>query len=146
MMTKNTNLIWLFAFVLNACSAINETNGYTPSGVLIEKLRPGVHDRESVSSLLGSPTSISKFKAETWLYVSRSSERIAFFQEKIKEQSVLKVNFDDNGILRNFSRYHLQDGKKITLIKQKTPAKGKKLTIFQQLFGNIGRFSNREAE
>ena len=123
---------------------MQSSHGFVPDEELIGKLRPGVHDRDSVSSLLGSPTSIADFNGETWLYVKRETERVAFFNEKVLEQAVLAVRFDKDGLLKGIDRYTLEDGKTLELVERTTATRGREMTVVEQLFGNIGRFSNQE--
>ena len=125
------------------CSPMQSSHGYIPDDALVAKLRPGVHDRDSVTSLFGSPTSIANFNGETWLYVKQESEHIAFFDEKILEQDVLAVHFNKAGVVSEIQRYAMADGKALVLVERKTPTRGKEMTVLEQLFGNIGRFSSK---
>lgn len=129
--------------VLLGCSPMQNSHGYVPDDELVAKLRPGVHDRDSVVSLFGSPTSIAKFNGETWLYVKREAEHIAFFDDDILEQAVLAVHFDAAGVFRDVKRYVKADGENLVPVERKTPTRGKEITVLEQLFGNIGRFSNQ---
>lgn len=125
-----------------ACSPMKSSNGYIPDKELVEKVRPGVHDRDSIAELLGSPTSVAQFKPEVWYYVKREAEQLAFLPEKVTMQSVVAVKFDEAGIVTDVHHYDLEDGKDIELVDRVTPTRGKELTFLGQLFGNIGRFSN----
>jgi len=127
---------------LAGCSPMQSSHGYVPDAELVEKLRPGVHDRESVTSLFGSPTSVANFNGETWLYVKQKSEHIAFFDETLTDQAVLAVKFNKAGVVSGIKRYAMVDGKTVDLVERKTLTRGKELTVIEQLFGNIGRFSN----
>ena len=129
---------------ISACSPITRTSGYFPDAELVEKVRPGVHDKDSIATLLGSPTSVADFNGETWYYVYRKSERIAVFEEKITEQRVLAVQFDDIGVVSGIERYDLEDARTIVAVERVTPTRGKEFTLLEQLFGNFGRFSNKE--
>ena len=102
-----------------------------------------MHDRDSVTSLFGSPTSIANFNGETWLYVKQESERIAFFDEEFLEQAVLAVHFDKAGLVQNIQRYALADRKVVVPVKRISPTRGTEMTVLEQLFGNIGRFSGQ---
>ena len=128
--------------VLSSCSPMKSSNGYVPDTELVDKVRPGVHDRESIIELLGSPTSVAQFTPEVWYYVKREAEQLAFLPEKVTEQSVVAVKFDEAGIVTDIRRYGLEDGKEIELVERVTPTRGKELTFIGQLFGNVGRFSN----
>ena len=129
---------------LLGCSPIQSSHGYIPDDQLVAKVRPGVHDRDSVTSLFGSPTSIANFNGETWLYVKQESERIAFFDEEFLEQAVLAVHFDKAGLVQNIQRYALADRKVVVPVKRVSPTRGTEMTVLEQLFGNIGRFSGQE--
>ncbi|MDP6022320.1 MAG: outer membrane protein assembly factor BamE [Alphaproteobacteria bacterium] len=127
---------------LAGCSPMQSSHGYVPDAELVEKLRPGVHDRDSVTSLFGSPTSVANFNGEIWLYVKQESEHIAFFDETLTDQTVLAIKFDKAGVVSGIKHYALADGKTVDLVQRKTLTKGKELTVIGQLFGNVGRFSN----
>jgi len=125
------------------CSPMHSSHGYIPDEELVAKLRPGVHDRDSVTSLFGSPSSVAQFNGETWLYVKRESEHIAFFDEKIMEQDVLAIRFNKAGVVSGVKRYAMADGKVLTPVERKTPTRGKEMTVLEQLFGNVGRFTGQ---
>jgi outer membrane protein assembly factor BamE (lipoprotein component of BamABCDE complex) len=130
------------ALVLASCSAIESTHGYVPEQDLVERVRPGVHDKDSIAQLLGTPTASTTYGHEAWFYIAKKSERLAFFEEETIEQQVLAVYFDDKGIVENIKSYDLKDAEQIALVERETTTRGKELTIMQQLFGNIGRFTN----
>ena len=129
---------------LLGCSPIHNSNGYIPDDETVAKVRPGVHDRDSVTSLFGSPGTIANFNGETWLYVKQESEHIAFFDKDVLEQTVLAVHFNKAGVVKNIQRYSLADGKAVEPVERISPTRGKELTVLEQLFGNIGRFSGQE--
>ncbi|MDA1100372.1 MAG: outer membrane protein assembly factor BamE [Proteobacteria bacterium] len=129
--------------VLLGCSPMLSSHGYIPDNELVAKLRPGVHDRDSVTSLFGSPTSIANFNGETWLYMKQESKQVAFFDEQTLVQDVLAVHFNKSGVVSDIQRFALADGKVLVLVERKTPTRGKEMTVVEQLFGNIGRFSNK---
>jgi outer membrane protein assembly factor BamE (lipoprotein component of BamABCDE complex) len=128
---------------LLGCSPMHNSHGFIPDQELVDKLRPGVHDRDSVTALFGSPATVADFNGETWLYVKRESEQIAFFEEKLLNQDVLAVHFDKDGLLTDIRRYSMADGKILALVERKTPTRGREITVIEQLFGNIGRFSSQ---
>ena len=129
---------------LLGCSSIQSSHGYIPDNELVAKVRPGVHDRDSVTSLLGSPTSIANFNGETWLYVKQETKRIAFFDGEILDQDVLAVHFDKAGLVQNLQRYGLADRKVVVPVERVSPTRGKEVTVLAQFFGNIGRFSGQD--
>lgn len=124
-----------------ACAPMKETRGYVPDDVLLGELRPGVHDKNSVASLLGSPSSVATFDSATWYYITRKTEQLAFFAEEVVDQQVVAVDFDDEGVLTGMRRFTLDDANDVQLVERQTPSRGKELTLLQQIFGNIGRFT-----
>jgi len=136
------SLAVLAVAALLGCSPMHSSHGFIPDQDLVDKLRPGVHDRDSVTSLFGSPTTVADFNGETWLYVKREAEQIAFFEEKLLDQDVLAVHFDKDGLLTGIKHYTIADGKSLILVERTTPTRGREITVIEQLFGNIGRFSN----
>ncbi len=131
---------------LGSCSPIHNSHGFIPDDEIVAKLRPGVHDRDSVTSLFGSPSSVADFNGETWLYVKRESAHIAFFEEEVLDQAVLAVRFDKNGLVTSVERFAMADAKTLVTVERKTPTRGREITVIEQLFGNIGRFSNQGAK
>jgi outer membrane protein assembly factor BamE (lipoprotein component of BamABCDE complex) len=125
----------------SACTPIKESHGYTPDQEVVEKVKPGVHDRNSVKRILGAPTSIANFKDESWFYIAKKTERLAFFAEEVTDQQVVAVFFDDKGIVREVKRYTLEDAKAIDPVSRETATRGKEMTVMEQLFSNLGRFT-----
>lgn len=120
---------------------MRETRGYVPDEVLLGELKPGVHDKNSVASLLGSPSSVGTFDSATWYYITRKTEQMAFFAETVTDQQVVAIDFDDKGVLTGLRRFTLADANDVQFVERVTPSRGKELTVLQQFFGNIGRFS-----
>ena len=128
-----------------ACAPIVEVHGFIPDDELVQQIKPGQHDRLYVEELLGSPSSVANFDGETWYYITRRTETLAFFEPEIKDQRVLAVVFDlATGTVSKVDSYGLDDGRLIELVERQTPTLGKELGFFEQLFGNIGRFSGSQ--
>jgi len=141
-----TGLLFAAGLVLSlsACAAQQETRGYVPDEDRIAEVVKGVHDRNSVERLLGSPSAVSTFENSTWYYITRKTEKVAFFDEEVTDQQVVAVVFDDAGIVSDIRRYTLEDGQEVALVDRETPTRGRELTILEQLLGNLGRFSPRD--
>lgn len=130
------------SLVCASCSSIEQSHGYMPEPELVEKVQPGVHDKDSIAILLGTPTTVTNFRSESWYYIAKRSERLAFFEEETVEQKILAIHFNDKGIVEEVKTYSLDDAEQIALVERETATRGKELTVMQQLFGNIGRFTN----
>ncbi|UCH72793.1 MAG: outer membrane protein assembly factor BamE [Rhodospirillales bacterium] len=103
---------------------------------------PGVHGKEDVRSAMGSPSVVSTFDENTWYYIGRQTERYAFFKRKTVDQQVVIVRYGEDGRVDRISTLDESDGREIDLVERETPSAGRKLGLFEQLFGNIGRFSS----
>lgn len=137
-----TAVAGLGLLALGACSSGLNTHGNLPDKELVEDIQPGVHSREDVLDILGSPSAISTFQDNRWYYIGSRSETVAFFDRDILERNVLVVSFQEDGLVGDKQVYNLKDGQDVDPVARVTPTEGKKLTILQQLFGNVGRFGN----
>lgn len=129
-----------------ACEPRYATRGNIPSQELISVVVPGVHGREDVRSVLGSPSVVSTFDDDVWYYIGRRTEQYAFFRRKTVEQQVLIIRYGGDGRVDKISRLDKSHGREIALVERETPSAGRKLGLFEQLFGNIGRFSGQGSE
>ncbi len=132
----------LGAAVLSACSPIKRTHGYTPRAEELQSVRTGLDNRETVLKKLGRPSSIGTFDSTEWYYISQQTEAVAFYAPEIVDRTVVTISFDERGAVQEIGRYGLEDGKIIDLVRRTTPTAGRRLTILQQIFGNIGRFNS----
>jgi outer membrane protein assembly factor BamE (lipoprotein component of BamABCDE complex) len=137
-------LAGLLASGLVACAPQVDTRGNLPDPETVLEVQPGVHDRDQVATILGSPSTVATFEDDTWYYISRRTEKIAFFEPEVVDQQVLVVKFGQDGLVADMAVYGVEDGQVIEPVERTTPTSGRELTILQQLFGNIGRFNTGE--
>lgn len=130
------------AFLLGGCTPTITQHGYVPNEDRIASIRTALDDRESIRAKLGSPSTLTAFGDETWLYVSRRVEEFAFYSPKVLEQQVVSINFNDRGFVQEVRRLSLEDGRLIDPVTRETPTLGRELGVFEQLFGNLGRFNS----
>ncbi|TDP47942.1 outer membrane protein assembly factor BamE [Zavarzinia compransoris] len=131
----------LAALAIGACTPIVDDRGWRPDETAVSAIRPGVDNKESVARLLGTPSTVSNFDDRAWYYISARTERIAFQRDSVTNQAVLIVSFDAAGNVTEVSRLDQADGKEVAMNPDKTATLGNELTIWQQLFGNLGRFN-----
>ena len=112
---------------------------------LLAAIRPGVSSKEEVARLLGSPSAAGTFDDRVWYYVTQRVEKASFFQNRLVDQKVVAIRFDDRGIVQAIDERGLEQARAIRPVRDKTPTRGSELTLVQQLIGNIGRF-NRSGE
>ena len=131
----------LVVVLLASCISRVETRGNLPDPERLAEIQPGSHSRDEVVEILGSPTSTAFLDGETWYYISEKTETVAFLAPEITERKVLVVQFDSEGVVSGVNTLGVEDGRQVELVDRKTPTAGKKLTVMQQLFGNVGRFA-----
>ncbi len=126
------------ALAITACSARTANRGNAVDPVSLAEVQPGVHDRNAVERILGSPSSVAAFDSNVWYYISKRTESIAFFTPDVLEQQVVAVTFDQSGLVEEVSQFTYEDGEEVELVDRETPTRGKELTIVRQLLGTLG--------
>ncbi len=126
---------------LGACTSGLNTHGDLPDQEVVEGIQLGVHSQEDVLGMLGSPSTVSTFEDNRWYYIGSRSETVAFFEPDVLERNVLVVSFSEDGRVDEKKVYTLNDSRDVDPVDRVTPTEGKKLSVIQQLFGNVGRFS-----
>ena len=121
------------------CTRIRDHKGYVVDSTLIDTVRPGVDNRESVAKTLGNPTLQSQFDGGSdWYYLARDTRQLAFSNPKPTSQMLMTVKFDSTGNVTGVSKSGLERVASISPAGGKTPTLGRNRSFFQELFGNIG--------
>lgn len=128
------------AGAIAGCSPVLETRGYLPDETALSHLKVGEMDKADVAGLLGTPSSTDPFSDDTWIYVTRKTQKYAFFTPSTVEQNVLVLHFAETGKVNEVNKYTLADGKIIDPVSRTTPAPGRELSLIEQLIGNVGKF------
>lgn len=126
---------------LAACAPTVNQRGNLPEPEKLAEIKPGVTNKDAVSHLLGSPSTVSTFNDKTWYYISRKTEQVSFLSPDLLDQQVVAVAFDDSGVVREIQHLGLGDGRTVDPSTRVTPSAGRELGLFEQLIGNVGRFS-----
>ncbi len=125
---------------LSACAPRVAQRGAMPDIDAIAAITPNKTTKSEVERNLGSPSSINMYGEETWMYVGETTETLAFLEHEVNERSVVLVTFDKNGVVTDVSSHGLDAARSIQPVERKTPTVGKKMTVIEQLMGNINRF------
>lgn len=114
-------------------------HGYVISSTALEQVPIG-SSREQVMIALGSPSTTANFGGEVFYYISQTRRKtVAFLPEKVVDQSVLAVYFDDGQAVKQIADYGLKDGKVFDFVTKTTPTGGVDESFLQQIIsGGIG--------
>ncbi len=88
---------------------------------------------------MGRPTFVSQFGPERWYCISRSTRQYGFSNPRPEAQMSFMVEFDKAGnVAKMTNDYTLTNVARINPAADKTPTLGRKRSIFNEIFGNIG--------
>jgi outer membrane protein assembly factor BamE (lipoprotein component of BamABCDE complex) len=94
---------------------------------------------EQVLQTLGTPSTVSTVGNKSWYYISQVSRRpVLFLGERVVDQRVTAVYFNNNLKVERVALYGLQDGKIFDFVSRTTPAGGGDLNFVSQLFRGLG--------
>ncbi len=134
----------LGAAVLAGCAVKETQHGHQlPQGIVAALQAPNL-SQDQVIQLLGTPSSESAFDPGVWYYISEVYQGVAFFQPEVVDRKLLILRFDAERKLESISTLSKTDGKEVTLVARETPTEGHKLTLLEQLLGNLGRFKSSD--
>lgn len=122
----------------SACTPLRSHQGYIVDADLVNSVRPGVDNRQSVLATLGSPSFAAQFNQGDWYYVARDSRNYAFNSPKVREQIVLQISFDPQGNVTAIRKSGAEQVAAVDPYGKTTPTLGRERGFFQDLFGNIG--------
>lgn len=130
----------LCTFLLGCAQSI-VTQGNMLDEDRIKKVTIGESTREDVAAILGSPSAVGTFNDAHWYYIGRQSQKTAFFDPSIKDQQIIMVSFNDDGVVTEVKKSGLEDVKDISPVARSTPTSGQEVTVMKQLLGNVGKFN-----
>ena len=132
------SVVVALAAALPGCSRIQQNAGYRVDESLVAAIQPGVDNKDSVAKTLGRPTFTGEFSDRDWYYISRNSSQLAFMSPRAKEQSIIRISFDAKNNVTKIDRRGLEQTASISPVGDKTPTLGRKTSLLEDLFGNIG--------
>jgi outer membrane protein assembly factor BamE (lipoprotein component of BamABCDE complex) len=142
--SKQTSIALTLALALaiGACAPRVSIRGNLPREEQLVKVVVGEQKRDEVAEILGTPSTLGTFDDKVWYYISRKTEKFAFLDEKIVDQQVVAIYFNDNDVVQAIHHYNKDDLRQVGMVDRTTPTAGKDLSILDQLIGNLGRFGN----
>ncbi|MBV9758302.1 MAG: outer membrane protein assembly factor BamE [Alphaproteobacteria bacterium] len=105
----------------------------------LKQLVPGTSTRADVTAAIGSPTMKASFNDNRWIYIGEVTQNRIASKPAVVAQRVVVLSFDDQGVLRDIQRLTKRDSLPVDVVGRTTPSPGAHASLFQQLFGNVGR-------
>ncbi len=129
---------------LTACAPTLNTRGNFLEPTRLQGFTNGVTSQQEITQKLGSPTATDPFNKNTWFYIGEKTETKAFFMPDVTARRVIKVEFDDTGMLKNMAEVDEKSGKDVAMVGKTTQSGGQKMNVFQQFISNLGKFNTNQ--
>jgi outer membrane protein assembly factor BamE (lipoprotein component of BamABCDE complex) len=129
---------------ITGCAPKIDIRGNLPDPDILSEIKTGDHSRLEVKEILGTPSSVTMFDQERWLYISERTETLAFLEPVVKERKVLIFSFNKEGIVSKIEILDAESGKKIQPVPRITATSGSEYGFIEQIFGNMGRFNGSD--
>ncbi len=113
-------------------------HGYVVSPTALEQVPVG-SSRDQVLIALGSPSTAAHYSGEeVFYYISQTRKRrAAFLPDRVVDQRVVAVYFDQESEVRQIADYGLKDGKVFDFISRTTPTGGRDSNFLQQVLSGV---------
>lgn len=129
---------------LSACTPIIHTQGLDPEVIKTDQIKIGIHTKDQIIELLGTPTSKSAFDENTWYYISKQKAQEAFFRPEIIQQKALVISFNNQGIVNAVDYHDTIPEKELIPSQNKTLTAGHETTLTREIFSNLGRMNTKK--
>lgn len=127
-------------FALNGCVAVRSSHGYVlERGEADLQANVGLDTKDSVLARYGEPSMTGTFDDSTWYYMASFDQARAFFRPKTQRREIVAFHFDEKEVVAKVDRYDLSDGMDVKMLARATPTRGKELSFWEQLLGNVGQ-------
>ena len=134
-------------FGLSACGAgtLESNHGFAPTDAELDEIAVGIDTQDTVSTVVGPPSTSGAIRDEAWYYVASTFESRLYFKPKEVSREVVAISFDDEGVVQNIERFGLEDGQVVVLNRRVTDDNIQGISFLRQLLGNIGNFNPADA-
>lgn len=132
------------ALLLAACSLFippSVVRGNKVDADELKQLVPGTTTQADATSLLGSPTAKGSFDPNSWFYISELTRPVIGGTQGVEQQAVVMLTFNSQGVLQQVQTLNQRDALSVPIVSRTTPSPGTEAGFFQQLLGNVGRFT-----
>jgi len=134
--------IILVSFILSNCSIkpVIKHHGVPFLEKKQESLIVNISNKNDIRSILGNPSTTSKFDNDVWIYIERKQTQSKIRnlgKMKIFKNDVLVLEIDNYGVLKKKEFYNKEDMKKITIVKETTEAGFKRNSFIYEFMSSM---------
>lgn len=132
------------ALTLAGCGLFSAPLNYRGQSVTQDQLKqlvPGTTTEADVTALLGTPTSRGLFDENRWSYMGQVTQARIGRYPGVRAQDVVVLTFNDAGVLEKVQHLNQKEAVQVGMAGGATPSPGGSASFFQQLIGNVGRYS-----
>ncbi len=133
----------LLLMILSSCTSHKYSNGYLVDPENLAKIKQRKTPEDEVKNLLGNPVTTSLYGEKKYFYMKREYEQKLFFAPKLIKQEVLAISFDNSGLVSKIEKFGTNDAIEIKYDPLTTPFEGNKISPFEQILSNFGKFSSQ---
>lgn len=131
--------VLVLSAVVAACAPVYRNHGYVPAEEDLAQVEIGKDTRETLGQKIGRPSTSGLLNDVGWFYVQSRFKTVGPREPQEIDRQVVAVTFSDKGVVENFARYGLEDGRVVELSRRVTQPNVKGLSFIQQLLGSFGR-------
>ena len=139
------SLLFIYCIIiLYSCAPINKQHGYlledmATSEDQIEQFDLGIAKESDILISLGSPSIEISDINNIWIYLISVKEKNIFEKDDIVFQSIIRFEFDNNGVLLSKNLINEKDGKEISFSRDKTSVASDNYGITEQILESFTR-------
>ncbi len=121
------------AILLAGCSPEVEHRGYMPKPGAFDQISAGMSKME-VEGIMGTPSTTAsvQYKGDSYYYISQITTSKAFLTSET-DRTVIAIRFNEDGKVKSYAQYGLQDGRVIDVNTNQTPVYGEDTSIISAL-------------
>lgn len=121
------------AILLAGCSPEVEHRGYMPKPGAFDQISSGMSKME-VEGIMGTPSTTAsvQYKGDSYYYISQITTSKAFLTSET-DRTVIAIRFNEDGKVKSYAQYGLQDGRVIDVNTNQTPVYGEDTSIISAL-------------
>jgi outer membrane protein assembly factor BamE (lipoprotein component of BamABCDE complex) len=121
------------ALVLAGCTPEVEHRGYMPKPGAFDQISNGMTKME-VEGIMGTPSTTAsvQYKGDSYYYITQITTSKAFLTTET-DRTVIAIRFNEQGKVKSYAQYGLQDGRVVDINTNVTPVYGEDTSIISAL-------------